>query len=453
MKKLLSIMLVLTMALTLLAGCGGSGSSSTPAASSGSTAGSSSAPAEQTLKVAAIETAYGSDMWKEVCAAFEAANPGVTVELTADKKLEDVIGPSMKAGDYPDVIHLATGREAALTETFIKDNGILDITDVLDMTVPGEDVKVKDKIAGGFTDSSLTNPYGDGKTYLAPMFYSPCGLFYNAGLLEEKGWEVPATWDEMWELGDKAKAEGISLFTYPTTGYFDAFFYALMYTVGGPEFFDKATRYEEGIWDTEEAKTCFDIVAKLAEYTEPTTPANANDDNFTKNQQLVLDNKAIFMPNGTWIVGEMAEAPRADGFKWGFTALPAVKEGGDRYSYTWFEQAWIPAAAEHQDLAKQFIAYLYSDEAAAIFAKAGAIQPIVGLAETLEGDNKMFYSIYDNGAKAALGSFAATEAIEGLDTRSVWFDPVNSLVTGDKTEQDWIDGVKAASDQLRAALK
>ena len=60
----------------------------------------------------------------------------------------------MKAGDYPDVIHLATGREAALTETFIKDNGILDITDVLDMTVPGEDVKVKDKIAGGFTDSS-----------------------------------------------------------------------------------------------------------------------------------------------------------------------------------------------------------------------------------------------------------------------------------------------------------
>ena len=31
------------------------------------------------------------------------------------------------------------------------------------------------------------------------------------------------------DRGDKAKAEGISLFTYPTTGYFDAFFYALMY--------------------------------------------------------------------------------------------------------------------------------------------------------------------------------------------------------------------------------
>mgnify|MGYP002508416181 CR=1 FL=1 len=58
------------------------------------------------------------------------------------------------------------------------------------------------------------------------------------------------------------------------------------------------------------------IVSKLASYTNPVTPAQANDQDFTQNQQLVLDNKALFMPNGTWIVGEMAEAPRADGFKW-----------------------------------------------------------------------------------------------------------------------------------------
>ncbi len=445
MKKVLCTTLALSMALTTLAGCGGGTSETESTTETGDIAGT-------TLKVAALESAYGSEMWQEVAAAFE-EQTGVTVELTTDKNLEDVIGPSMKAGDYPDVIHLATGREDALTETFIKDNAILDITDVLSMTVPGEEVKVSDKIAGGFTDTSLTNPYNDGKTYLAPMFYSPCGLFYNAGLFEEKGWEVPTTWDEMWELGDKAKAEGISLFTYPTTGYFDTFFYALMYSVGGPEFFDKATHYEEGIWETEEAKQCFDIVAKLAAYTEPTTPAQANDQDFTKNQQLVLDNKALFMPNGTWIVGEMAEAPRADGFKWGMTALPAVEEGGDRYSYTWFEQAWIPAGAANQEAAKQFIAFLYSDVACDIFAKAGAIQPVLNIADKLEGDNQMFYAIYDNGAKAAMGNFAATNPIEGLDTRTVWFDPVNSLVSGTMTEQQWIDGVIAASDQMRAELK
>ena len=459
-RKLLCAILSVTMAASLLAGCGSdntteqttdAGNDVIPGTEEGTEAAAGNAEGE-TISVAAIETAYGSEMWQEVAAAFT-EQTGINVELTTDKNLEDVIGPSMQGGEYPDVIHLATGREAALTEQFIKGNMIADITDVLSMTVPGEDVTVSEKLAGGFTETSLTNPYGDGKTYLAPMFYSPCGLFYNAGLFEEKGWTVPTTWDEMWELGDKAKAEGISLFTYPTTGYFDAFFYALMYSVGGPEFFNKATNYEEGIWETPEAQQCFDIVAKLATYTDPITPAQANDQDFTQNQQLVMDNKALFMPNGTWIVEEMKEAPRAEGFKWGMTALPAVEEGGDAYSYTWFEQAWIPAGAEHQDAAKQFIAFLYSDTACEIFAKAGAIQPVLNIADKLEGDNVMFYSIYDNGAKAAMGNFAPFEAIPGVEVRSVFFDPVNSLVSGDMTEEEWIEGVIAGSDQMRANLK
>ena len=452
-KKLLSALLCVAMVASLVVGCGAKEEAPAAEAPAATEEATEEVAEEVTIKVAAIETAYGSDMWKEVCEAFTAAT-GIKVELTTDKNLEDVIGPSMQGGDYPDVIHLATGREAALTEQFIKGEMIADITDVLAMTVPGEDALVSDKIAGGFTETSLTNPYGDGKTYLAPMFYSPCGLFYNAGLLEEKGWTVPTTWDEMWELGDKAAAEGISLFTYPTTGYFDAFFYALMYSVGGPEFFNAATNYEEGIWETPEAQKCFEIVAKLATYTNPITPAQANDQDFTQNQQLVLDNKAIFMPNGTWIVGEMAEAPRADGFTWGMTALPAVEAGGDGYSYTWFEQAWIPSGAENIDAAKQFVAFLYSDVACEIFAAAGAIQPVLGIADKLEGDNVMFYSIYDNGAKAAMGNFAAYESVAGLGTvREVFFDPVNSLVSGDLTMEDWIASIIPASDQMRANLK
>lgn len=455
MKKLLALVLVFMLALGVLSACG-----TPPADTSTHPAEDSTTPDDGgdvvepagSIKVAAIETAYGTQMWTDVCAAFTEAT-GIEVELVTDKNLEDVIGPAMQGGEYPDVIHLATGREAGLTEQFIKDKNIADITDVLSMTVPGEDVTVSEKIAGGFTETSLTNPYGDGKTYLAPMFYSPCGLFYNAGLFEEKGWEVPTTWDEMWELGDKALEEGIYLFTYPTTGYFDAFFYALMYAAGGPEFFNEATVYTEGIWDSEAATTCFDIVEKLASYTNPITPAQANDQDFTQNQQLVLDNKALFMPNGTWIVGEMAEAPRAEGFKWGMTALPAVEEGGDRYSYTWFEQAWIPAGAVNIDAAKQFIAFLYSDTASEIFAASGAIQPVLGIADTLEGDNQLFYSIYDDGAKAAMGNFAAYKSVAGLGTnREEFFDPVNSLVSGTLTRDQWVADWKAASDQMRANL-
>ena len=460
MKKFLSFLIALTLVLSLAA-CGGNGASSqpTPAPAPGSTdGGSEPAPApDVTITVAALASGYEEaypGMWKEVCDAFT-AETGIKVELICDKNLEDVIGPSMQGGDFPDVIHLATGRDKGLTEQFIKDRNIADITDVLSMTVPGESVKVSDKIVGGFTDTSVTNPYGDGKTYLAPMFYSPCGLFYNAGLFAEKGWSVPTTWDEMWALADKAKAEdpNMYLFTYPTTGYFDAFLYALMYSVGGADFFNNATTYAEGVWDTPEAKECFDIIAKLASYTNPVTPAQANDQDFTQNQQLVLDNKALFMPNGTWIVGEMAEAPRVDGFKWGMTALPAAKAGGNGASYCWLEQAWIPAGAPNLDAAKQFVAFLYSDKACAIFAKGGAVQPVPGLTDNLEGDNKMFYAIYDNGADAAMGSFAAYNAVAGLGTvREVFLDPVNGLVNGTLTEDQWISSVKAASDEMRANL-
>lgn len=408
----------------------------------------------QVLKVAAVETAYGQDMWKEVVAAFEASHEGVTVELTIDKKLEDIITPDMKSGVYPDVILRAVGSEQALTETFIRDNNLVDLSDVVSMTIPGESVTVGDKVLPGFLDNTIVNPYGDGKTYLMPMFYGPCGLFFNQGLFDEKGWSVPTTWDEMWELGETAKAEGIALFTYPTAGYFDAFLYSLLHQTMGQEMFAKALRYEEGIWDTPEAQQAFEIIEKLASYTESTTPANANDNDFRKNQQLVLDNKALFMPNGNWVIGEMAEAPREEGFAWGFTALPAVTEGGERASYSFFEQIWMPAGAENQDLGKEFIAYLYSDEAAAIFAEKGnAVQPIKGMVEKLSGDNQTYYAIYDTGAVAVLDAFAATEPVEGITIRGTFMDPVNSLVTGDKTMEDWLSQIKTDSDALRAALK
>lgn len=446
-KKMMLAGTIALLSLSLMA-CNGEDSTKV-----GSESGGKSSDGEQTIQVAALESAYGKDMWTKVAEAYEAENPDVKVELTVDKNLEEVISPNMKAGNYPDVVSLGMGRKLALTENLIKDKALEDISDVLDKNVYGEDVKVKDKLIPGFTDTLATNPFNDGKTYLAPMFYSPTGLFYNDGLLKEKGWEVPKTWDEMWALGDKAKAEGISLFTYPTTGYFDAFVYSLLLEVGGPDFYNKAMTYEDGIWETPEATKVFEIIGKLAKYTEPTTVANANDKDFTKNQQLILDNKALFMPNGTWVVGEMADAPRSDGFEWGMTALPAIETGGDRYAFTFFEQMWIPSAAKNKDAAKDFLTFVYSDKAAAIFAESGAIQPIEGISSNLTGDNKLFYSIYDNGAKAGMGGFAATDAVEGVSMADALFRSVDSIVSGDKKVKEWQKNVEEVSDQLRPALK
>jgi len=453
MKKIIALVLALVMALGLVA-CGGNDAPETTGTpNAGNDAPETTEPKVEavTIKVAAIETAYGSQVWADVAAAFE-AETGIKVELTTDKNLEDVLTGPMQNGEFPDVVHLATGRSAGLTEQLVKQNMLHNLTNMLATTIPGETATPADKIAGGFTDNNIVAPYGDGVTYMAPMFYSPCGLFYNAKLFEEKGWTVPTTWDEMWALGETAKAEGIALFTYPTTGYFDTFIPTLIASVGGAELWEAISNYEEGIWESAEGQKVLDVIAKLVTYVHPNTPAQANNQDFTKNQLMVMTNDALFMPNGTWITGEMAGALETleNEFAWGMTALPGF--GGDvaPYAYCWFEQAWIPAAAEHITEAEQFVAFLYSDKAAAIFAAAGAIQPIVGVAEGLEGENKMFYSIYDNGANACMGNFQAFGEIPGVTVADTFFAPIDSLVAGTMTIEQYAELVKTNSAQMAA---
>jgi len=145
-------------------------------------------------------------------------------------------------------------------------------------------------------------------------------------------------------------------------------------------------------------------------------------------------------------------AATLDNFAWGMTALPAFDANADRYAYCWFEQAWIPAGAEHIAEAEQFVAFLYSDKAAEIFATVDAIQPIVGVADTLEGEKKMFYSIYDNGAKAAMGDFAPFAEIPGITVADVFRYPIDSLVSGTLTIDEYVENIKTASEQMRANM-
>jgi N-acetylglucosamine transport system substrate-binding protein len=405
-----------------------------------------------TLSVAALEGGYGRDMYTEVIEAYKTSHPDVDVQLQISKSIEDEITPNMKAGRFPDVVVLGQGRKAALTETLIKDKAIEDLTPVLKTKVPGEDRTVGDKLTDGIVGNLNTNPYGTDQTYLLPMYYAPTGLFYNKGLFTQRGWQVPTTWDAMFALGDTAKAQGISLFTYPTAGYLDSFFFALLADVGGEQFYTDVMTYKQGVWQTPQARQVLDITTRLLGYAAPTTVGYANEQDFTKNQQSILDNKALFMPNGTWIVGEMKDAPRADGFQWGLTPLPAVTPGGKRYITTSVESVWVPSAAKHKDAAKDFIAYLYSDEAAKIFAKSNAIQPIEGIASSLSGENTEFYKVYEDPAVAALvGGFASTAPVPGVDIKGTLFDTANSIISGDKTEDQWQAALNEASEKLRQA--
>ena len=169
MKKIIALLLALVMVIGLVA-CGAKEEAATPAATEAAPAATEAAPEAEpvTIKVAAIETAYGSQVWVDVAAAFE-AETGIKVELTTDKNLEDVISGPMQNGEFPDVVHLATGRPAGLTEQLVKQNALYPLTNMLATTIPGETATPADKIAGGFTDNNIVAPYGDGVTYMAQI--------------------------------------------------------------------------------------------------------------------------------------------------------------------------------------------------------------------------------------------------------------------------------------------
>lgn len=405
------------------------------------------------LDFAAVETAYGPDMWPDIIAAYEEVNPNVTVNLTQEKELESAITPRMQAGDYPDVVMLAQGRPSALPETLIRERALADITDLLQLTIPGEDVTVEEKLLEGFTDSTATNPYNDGSTYLMPMFYSPTGLFYNNGLFTEKEWELPTNWEDMWALGDVAAEDNIALFTYPTTGYLDTFIFSMLYSAGGPDLFSKAIEYDPETWAGPEVTQIFEVLGNLAQYTHETTVANANPTDFTRNQQLLLDNEVVLLPNGTWIVGEMAEAPRTEGFEWAMSAVPALDQESDQYAYTFIEHIWVPEAAEQKDAAKDFIAFLYSDTAAEIFHANGAVQPIQGMYDNLSEEEQIFYGVYESGdVLPGMGNFVATEAIPGVDLGETLYGSFSSVVSGDMTVEEWQAAVVDVMSQFHEKL-
>ena len=64
-----------------------------------------------------------------------------------------------------------------------------------------------------------------------------------------------------------------------------------------------------------------------------------------------------------------------------------------------------------------------------------------------------FYGIYDNGATAVMGGFASTAPVEGVSMADTLFGTVNSIVSGEKTVDEWQKAVEEVSDQLRGAME
>lgn len=439
MKKVTALLLSVAMIATLAAGCGSSDKKE-----------DAGKDGKKVLKVAAFEGGNGAQIWKNIEKAFEEENKDVDVELHLSSELDKDLTKDIKNGNVPDVVYYNLGQQSGFTETMLKEKAIADISDVFDD-------ELKKKLVPGITENAAAQPYGDGKIYLAPIMYTPTGLWYNKDLFEgpNKKYDLPTTWDEFFALGDKAKADGISLFTYPQSGYFDATMYQMLAQAGGIDFYNKAVNYDKDTWTSEAGKKVTDTVAKLAQpkYIQADTVANANaDGGFKINQQNVIDGKALFMPNGNWVIGEMANSTPKD-FKWGMMAPPKFSASDEKhFIYTFTEQMWVPAEAEHMDLAKDFVKFMYSDKVVDLMianevtnketgekSAAPIVAPVVGASDKLpEGTIKDTYTLANSeGYEAVSGAWATTKPIEGFDMKATVYGKIDALNSGEMKAADY----------------
>lgn len=452
-KKLVALSLVSAMTVTALAGCGSKESGK-----------SDNSGDKKVLKVAAFNGGNGEQIWKDIAAAFEKEHDGVKVELSISSELDQDLTKNIKNKDYPDVVYYNLGQESGFTENMLKENAVADISDVFDDELKG-------KLIDGILDGTDAQPYGDGKIYLAPIFYTPTGFWYNKNLFEGENakYTLPTNWDEFFALGDQAKKDGVALFTFPQSGYLDATMYSMLEQAGGMDFYNKALKYDADTWTSAEGEKVLETIGKLVspEYTQEDTVANANaDGGFKINQQNVIDGKALFMPNGNWVMAEMADST-PDTFSWGM--MPAPKWAGDdtQAVYMFTEQMWVPKEAPNMELAKEFVKFMYSDTVVDILLNnkttnketgketaAPIVAPVKGAADKLpEGTTKDVYaaSAADN-VVSVTGTWATTKPIEGLDMKKNIYGAVESINTGDMTVKDWqkqlVETWKKCADNL-----
>ncbi|WP_373600955.1 carbohydrate ABC transporter substrate-binding protein [Paraclostridium bifermentans] len=446
-KKIMSIMAITTMILGSIVGCSSTGEDN----KSESVETSSENKIEGKLDVAVFEGGFGTAFWEEAEKKFEEKYPEVDVVLNASPNIGDVIRPQIASGNSPDFIYHSAQNAQSVAKALIKDKNLADLTDVFESPAPGEDTPIKDKIMDGFLDKPSCAPYGDGKIYLAPLYYNVTGLWYNKALFEEKGYEVPKTWNEFYELGKKAKEDNIALFTYQGQhpGYLEALVWPTIASQAGEEAVNDIFNFEKDAWSKPEIKTALENIENIGKegYLLDGTVAMCH----IQAQTSHLKGEALFCPNGNWYEGEMKDAIQ-EGWEWGFMAPPAAKDSSEQYVSTMIEEMYIPGNSDNIGTAKEFMRFLYSDEMIEANAKLNqAVVPTKGALEMakpyLAESAYNCLTVFDSGVKPIVEAWKTVENTE-INMRDEVFNSASSVFNGEKTASDWVDGLKKSNEKI-----
>ena len=204
MKKmrLLSAFLAVVLVLSVFSACSGGGASSSVAGNGTPSAAPAAAGADTGDKIPLSMWFWGSNSEQQAALQevlidrFNEENPEYFLTVEYRDSVNADIAVALAANQGPDIVYESAPSMAI---NFIRAGKYADLTPY------AEQYGWKDKLIQPMYESCTV----DGKLYSIPNGIHVIGMVYNKRVLDDNGWEVPTTIDELTAIMDEAIAKGM----------------------------------------------------------------------------------------------------------------------------------------------------------------------------------------------------------------------------------------------------
>jgi len=247
---------------------------------------------------------FGTEYPEALAEEFATKWPDAQVGVTTTETIATEMQPRFAGGNPPDFLNNSGDDELAL-DGLVTDGAVHPLTELLDApSLDDPNTTVRDSLLAGFDEVGSFN----GTLYALNYVNSTYGIWYNAGLFQEQGWNPPATWSEFLELATQMKAAGIAPFINGNaTGlwYMQNVLMEWVNLEGGHEATIAIDNLEPDAWHQPAVVTAVQRLQELVD-SELVYPGMEGLTHIQA-QQAWLDGEAGFLWCGTWLEGEMSD--------------------------------------------------------------------------------------------------------------------------------------------------
>ncbi len=398
------------------------------------------------LNVVIFKGGYGDDYALANNERFSALYPDAEITYAGTDRLQEKYQADFVDGNPPDVMD-NSGAGNFNNQTLVTEGQLTDLAPLMEAEAFGQPgVVFADSLDAGTQTEGVYN----GVQHVLNFVYNMNGIWHNAALFEENGWEYPTTWDDMFALCQTILDSGVAPWTYQGQypQYMRSVFNEVLYKVGGWDAILKLDNLTEDAWTQPAVATVLELLKKL--YDDGFIMEGTEALSHTESQAAWLQGKAAFIPCGTWLENEMKDVI-PEGFQMTINAAPGV--GPDDVnpqtaaSVSAGEGFIVPTGANPLG-GMEYLRLLFSLEGGKTFSElTKSLTVVSGSADGLDLGTA-FKSAQEGIAAAEGNTFTALYArYVDLDDESKF--QFGSLLTGQTNVEDMVATLQDLTDQLR----